>query len=132
MPILSECDAFNQILMIVLPQLGDFDSMEYAWWLQRETLPPTMAVRMVGIGDRSSGKRFCEFTGFNPEWLFVDPTAELHKELGLYAGLTLKLPLLSKAQNAWLNLMLMCAGIGSPVLWLKCFVVIRAISLPHN
>ncbi|AFY74899.1 hypothetical protein Syn7502_02985 [Synechococcus sp. PCC 7502] len=114
MPILSGCDAYKQILMIVLPQLGDFDSMEYAWWLQRETLPSTMAVRVVGIGDRSSGKRFCEFTGFNPEWLFVDPNAELHKELGLYAGLSLKLPLFSNAQNAWLNLMLMCAGIGSP------------------
>jgi hypothetical protein len=114
MPILSGCNAFNQILIIVLPQLGDFDSMEYAWWLQRETLPHGMAVRVVGIGDRSSGERFCEFTGFNPDWLFVDPTAELHKQLGLYAGLALKLPLLSNAQNAWLNLMMMCAGIGSP------------------
>jgi AhpC/TSA antioxidant enzyme len=113
-PILSDCESFNQTLIIVLPQLGDFDSMEYAWWLQRETLPPTMAIRLVGIGDRSSGQRFCEFTGFNPDWLFVDPNAELHKQLGLYAGLSLKLPLLSNAQNAWLNLMLMCAGIGSP------------------
>lgn len=113
-PILSERKSFNRILMIVLPQLGDFDSMEYAWWLQRELLPPSLAIRVVGIGDRTSGERFCEFTGFNPDWLFVDPTAELHKQLGLYAGLTLKLPLLSQAQNAWLNLMLMCAGIGSP------------------
>ncbi len=114
MPILSGCDAYKQVLIIVLPQLGDFDSMEYAWWLQRETLPHDMAIRLVGIGDRSSGERFCEFTGFNPDWLFVDPTADLHKKLSLYAGLALKLPLLSNAQNAWLNLMLMCAGIGSP------------------
>jgi hypothetical protein len=112
-PILSECESFNQILMIVLPQLGDFDSMEYAWWLKRD-LPDNIAIRVVGIGDRSSGERFCGFTGLNPNWLFVDPTADLHKKLRLYAGLDLKLPLLSNAQNAWLNLMLMCAGIGSP------------------
>jgi hypothetical protein len=46
--------------------------------------------------------------------LFVDPTAELHRQLGLYSGLSLKLPGLSTGQNAWLNLLLMCAGIGSP------------------
>ncbi|XWK88763.1 MAG: transposase [Phormidium sp.] len=32
----------------------------------------------------------------------------------LYSGLSLKLPGLSPGANAWLNLMLMCAGIGSP------------------
>jgi hypothetical protein len=63
LPILTGCESLNQILIIVLPQLGDFDSMEYAWWLQRESLPQNMAVRVVGIGDRTSGKRFCEFTG---------------------------------------------------------------------
>jgi hypothetical protein len=113
-PILSECKSFNQILVIVLPQLGDFDSMEYAWWLKKEALPKDLEVRIVGIGDRASGERFCEFTHFNPNWLFVDPTAELHQELNLYPGLTWKLPFMSAAQNAWLNLMLMCAGIGSP------------------
>ncbi|HEY9647660.1 MAG TPA: AhpC/TSA family protein, partial [Chroococcidiopsis sp.] len=44
----------------------------------------------------------------------VDPTAELHRQLGLYPGLGLKLPALSASQSAWLNLMLMCAGLGSP------------------
>lgn len=112
--ILEDCEFFNQILIIVLPQLGDFDSMEYAWWLQRETLPPNMTVRVVGIGDRNSGKRFCEFTGFNPDWLFVDPTASLHEELDLYKGLDWKFPLCSDTQNAWINLILMCAGLGSP------------------
>jgi hypothetical protein len=111
--ILNGSESSSQILVVVLPQLGDFDSMEYAWWIQRENLAH-VAIRIVGIGGRASGERFCEFTGFNPEWLFVDPTAELHKQLGLYGGLSLKFPLLSQAQNAWLNLMLMCAGIGSP------------------
>jgi hypothetical protein len=45
--------------------------------------------------------------------LFVDPTGELHRQLNLYSGLTTKFPLLSSGQSAWVNLMLMCAGIGS-------------------
>ncbi|MEO0376778.1 MAG: peroxiredoxin-like family protein [Cyanobacteria bacterium P01_A01_bin.17] len=104
-------------LILLWPQLGDFDSLEYAWWLQREAnLLKTngVAVRAVGIGDRNSGQQFCHFTGFPPEQLFVDPTAELHSQLGLYSGLTLKVPGLKPGQAAWLNLMLMCAGIASP------------------
>jgi hypothetical protein len=115
--ILSGCETATRLLVIVCPQLGDFDSLEYAWWLQREQKQLEsigVAVRMVGIGDRSAGKKFCEFTGFPAEWLFVDPHAELHSQLNLYPGLSLKLPRFSTAQNAWLNLILMCAGIGSP------------------
>jgi len=44
----------------------------------------------------------------------VDPTATLHRELGLYEGLSVSIPGLSSGQQAWVNLMLMCAGIGSP------------------
>jgi hypothetical protein len=116
-PILSGCETATEILIIICPQLGDFDSLEYAWWLQREQqqLESTgLAVRMVGIGDRSSGQKFCEFTQFPAEWLFVDSDANLHSQLNLYPGLSLKLPSFSAAQNAWINLILMCAGIGSP------------------
>ncbi|MBD3882859.1 AhpC/TSA family protein [Phormidium tenue FACHB-886] len=115
-PILEGCDAPRQ-LVLLWPQLGDFDSLEYAWWLQREAqhLQQTgIVVRAVGIGDRSSGEQFCAYTGFSPECLFIDPTAELHQQLHLYSGLSLKFPMLSTAQTAWLNLLLMCAGIGSP------------------
>jgi hypothetical protein len=116
-PILSGCESAHRLLVIICPQLGDFDSLEYAWWLQREqnqlTATGTM-VRMVGIGDRSSGQKFCNFTGFPAEWLFIDRTAELHTKLDLYPGLSLKFPGLATSQNAWLNLILMCAGIGSP------------------
>jgi len=115
--ILAGCDAADRLLVLLLPQLGDFDSLEYAWWLQRYTnqlQAAKLTIRAVGIGDRSSGEKFCTFTGFSPDALFVDPTAELHQKLGLYSGLSLKLPVLSPGQNAWLNLMLMCAGIGSP------------------
>ncbi|MGF1486750.1 MAG: peroxiredoxin-like family protein [Prochloraceae cyanobacterium] len=117
LPVLSDLSSFNLLLVLVLPQLGDFDSLEYAWWLEKEAeLLENKQIKVIaiGIGDRASGERFCKFTGFDREALFVDPTAELHQKLGLYRGLSLKLPILSQSQNAWLNLMLMCAGIGSP------------------
>lgn len=117
MSILNGCDTASRLLVLIWSQLGDFDSMEYAWWLRREAdslAANGISVRAVGIGDRASGDQFCDYTGFPKEWLFTDPKAELHRQLALYAGLTLKIPGLSSGQNAWLNLMLMCAGIGSP------------------
>ncbi|WP_310486749.1 peroxiredoxin-like family protein [Chamaesiphon sp. VAR_69_metabat_338] len=109
-PILSGCDAARHLLIIVCPQLGDFDSLEYAWWLQRERAQLAAQgcdVRMIGIGDRAAGLKFCEFTGFPTGSLFIDREAKLHTQLDLYPGLSI-------SQNAWVNLMLMCAGIGSP------------------
>lgn len=104
-------------LILIWPQLGDFDSLEYAWWLQRGANQLTangLTVRAVGIGDRNSGKAFCAYTGFPEESLLLDPDGSLHKELGLYPGLQLSVPGFNQRQNAWLNLLLMCAGIGSP------------------
>ncbi len=116
-PIMAGCESALQCLIIIWPQLGDFDSLEYAWWIHRylEQDPlDTVAIRAVGIGNRATGHQFCQYTGFPEQWLFVDPMAEIHTQLHLYPGLRIKLPGLSKGQNAWLNLMLMCAGIGSP------------------
>jgi AhpC/TSA antioxidant enzyme len=104
-------------LVLVWSQLGDFDSLEYAWWLRRERerwLAAGVTVRAIGIGDRAAGQKFCSYTGFDPGALWIDPTAELHRQLGLYGGLTWQIPGFRPSQNAWLNLMLMCAGIGSP------------------
>lgn len=115
--ILSNCEFANRLLVLIWSQLGDFDSLEYAWWLQREAeqlKSQGIVIRAVGIGDRNSGLKFCEYTGFPAEWLFIDPTAELHQQLELYSGLSLKFPSFSPGQNAWMNLMLMCAGVGSP------------------
>jgi hypothetical protein len=116
-PILENCETASHILILVWPQLGDFDSLEYAWWLQREATKwpaEKLAIRAVGIGDRASGTRFCEYTGFPPQNLFVAPHAKLHHQLQLYSGLNLTLPGLALSWKAWLNLMLMCAGFGSP------------------
>ena len=116
-PILDGCSNATQLLILIWSQLGDFDNLEYAWWLQREQEKLSsrgITIRAIGIGNRNSGIRFCKYTGFPAEWLFVDMKAEIHGILGLYRGLSLQLPLLSPSQQAWLNLMLMCAGIGSP------------------
>ncbi len=115
-PVLENRETASHILILVWPQLGEFDSLEYAWWLQRKAkklADEKLAIRAVGIGNLSSGKRFCEYTGFPQENLFVDPNVELHRQLNLYSGLNLSLPGLSRSQKAWLNLLLMCAGIGS-------------------
>ncbi len=116
---LDGVDPHRSLLVLIWPQLGDFDSLEYAWWLQRESaqLPnqlQNLEIRAIGIGNLAAGEQFCKYTGFSPEQLWLDPTAVLHRELGLYAGLALKVPGFKPTQNAWLNLLLMCAGIGSP------------------
>ncbi|MEM9274308.1 MAG: peroxiredoxin-like family protein [Cyanobacteria bacterium P01_F01_bin.143] len=115
--IFHDCESANRLLVLIWSQLGDFDSLEYALVLRRnwsQLQAQGITIRAIGIGDRESGQKFCEYTGFPPEWLFIDPNAEIHQKLELYPGLTAKFPFLSAGQNAWLNLMLMCAGIGSP------------------
>ncbi|MEM9538889.1 MAG: peroxiredoxin-like family protein [Cyanobacteria bacterium P01_E01_bin.42] len=107
----------SKLLVLIWSQLGDFDSLEYAWWLQREREmleEKAITLRAIGIGDHYSGRKFCEYTGFPPECLFIDPRAEIHASLNLYRGLNINFPLLSTGQKSWLNLMLMCAGISSP------------------
>ncbi|WP_412093255.1 peroxiredoxin-like family protein [Crocosphaera watsonii WH 8501] len=115
-PFLTNSPSPSRLLVLLWSQLGDFDSLEYAWWLNKksaEIIANNITVRAIGIGDRNSGLKFCQYTDFPQENLFIDPDASIHKKLGLYEGLTWKIPALNQSQNAWVNLMLMCAGIGS-------------------
>jgi hypothetical protein len=117
LPVFDGCKSASRLLVLIWSQLGDFDNLEYAWWLKRKSeilQAKGISVRAIGIGDRSSGEKFCSYTGFPPECLFIDPTATIHRELNLYSGLSLKFPFLSAEKAAYLNLILMCAGIGSP------------------
>lgn len=115
--VMSGYESATRLLVIIWGQLGDFDNLEYAWWLGRESKKleaKNITIRAIGIGDRNSGKKFCNYTGFPESSLYMDSKAEIHSKLGLYPGLSAKIPFLSTGQNSWLNLMLMCAGIGSP------------------
>lgn len=97
-------------LVLLWPQLGDFDSLEYAQLLA-EAMPELeragITVLAIGIGDRAGADRFCAFTGFRRDRLQVEADAQLHRALGLSAGL-------ERFGGPWPNLLLMCAGIGSP------------------
>ena len=97
-------------LVLLLSQLGDFDSMEYAQALV-PVLPRLRAAGIttlaIAIGDQAGAERFCRYTGFPRQALQVEATAELHQALGLYAGL-------QTPGGPWPALLLMCAGIGSP------------------
>ena len=97
-------------LVLLLPQLGDFDSLEYAQALV-PALPQLeaagIALVAIGIGQEAGRQRFCAFTGFPSDRLLVEAEPQLHRALGLYPGL-------GPLGGAWPNLLLMCAGIGSP------------------
>jgi len=97
-------------LMLLLTQLGDFDSMEYAQALV-PVLPQLeeagIRILAIAIGDQAGADRFCAYTGFPRTALEVDAEPTLHRALRLYEGL-------NTAGGPWPGLLLMCAGIGSP------------------
>jgi hypothetical protein len=97
-------------LVLLLPQLGDFDSVEYAQALV-PALPRLeaagLALLAIGIGDAAGADRFCTYTGLPRACLQADATPVLHRALGLYGGVAVP-------GGPWAALLLMCAGIGSP------------------
>jgi hypothetical protein len=106
----SGMESGRRRLVLLWGQLGDFDSLEYAQALvpQLSRLEQNgIAVLAIGIGDAAGRERFCAYTGFPLQRLLVGPEPTLHRSLGLYEGL--RLPI-----GPWANLLLMCAGIGSP------------------
>lgn len=128
-------------LVVLLPQLGEFDSAEMCEQLvavKDQLAEADVSLRVIGIGSSNATKEFCGFTGIEPSILQVDPDATLHKALGLHAGpgwsfpeyvsndtcsfLLSTLPggapkdkiLLRPTADAWLNYLAMCAGLGAP------------------
>lgn len=127
-------------LVILLPQLGEFDSSEYVEHLvaASDALEKNdISLKVIGIGNEKAALQFCNFTGLAQDALCIDLNATLYKELGLYDGPGWDLPdfvsddllkfLLSTLPGgtpkdesqlrpvgtAWLNYLLMCAGIGA-------------------
>ena len=97
-------------LVIVMGQLGDFDSMEYAQALVPR-LPEIEAAgitaQAIAIGHEEGAERFCRFTGFPRSMMLLEAGAELHHALGLYSGFQV-------LGGPWPGFLLMCAGVGSP------------------
>jgi hypothetical protein len=110
-------------LVVVLPQLGDFDTAEYVEQLmacEKELQSANLDWRVIGIGDAGSAAQFCRFTSLPPEKLRVCADGALHEALGLAQGPNWDVPewcpenVLGLDTRAWLNYMAMCAGIASP------------------
>jgi len=66
-----------------------------------------LARQAIAIGEEAGRRRFCAVTGFPIERLQVDTEPRLHRALGQYESL-------GGPGGPWPNLVLMCAGIGSP------------------
>ncbi len=131
----------SKTLVVLLPQLGEFDSAEFCEPLAAvfpELQQAQMDLCVIGIGSPAAAKRFCDFIKLPLDCLGVDPGATLHQELQLHAGPGWDVPetvsdgvltfllntlpggaprdetLLRPTAKAWLNYLLMCAGIGAP------------------
>jgi hypothetical protein len=97
-------------LVVLLSQLGDFDSLEYAQALAAalpELQQAQISLLAIGIGEDAGADRFCGFTGLPRALLQVEGTPRLHRALGLCEGL-------QAPGGPWPSLLLMCAGVGSP------------------
>eukprot|EP00571_Detonula_confervacea_P001111 CAMPEP_0172312894 /NCGR_PEP_ID=MMETSP1058-20130122/18740_1 /TAXON_ID=83371 /ORGANISM="Detonula confervacea, Strain CCMP 353" /LENGTH=495 /DNA_ID=CAMNT_0013026451 /DNA_START=25 /DNA_END=1512 /DNA_ORIENTATION=- len=141
-PILSSAaENSKKTLVVVLPQLGEFDSSEYCEFLiaaEQSLEENNIELQVVGIGDTTAAQNFCDFTGLSPERLCIDPSGSLHKELNVHCGPNFSVPdgitddvlkfflrqlpggiptdeeQVRPIATSWLNYLAMCAGIGAP------------------
>lgn len=125
-------------LVVVSPQLGDFDTWEYAELLTAclpELKRCNIELRFIAIGDERSAKRFSKVSGLPLDSMRVDPKGSIHRKLQVHGGPNWDIPsfiprsALRRFKNyvgasdesdeqlvarAWLNYMAMCAGIAAP------------------
>lgn len=133
--------ATSRNLVVLLPQVGEFDSYEFCEQLVAvadDLKAAGLGLRVIGVGNADAGKRFEAFMGLPEGVLRVDPEASVHRELGLHRGPGWSWPdwvsddalrfilgtlpggapddevQLRPVGDAWLNYLLMCAGIGAP------------------
>ena len=129
----------QKVLVVVMPQFGDTDSLEYAGML-KHVIPDLdkakITLRIIGIGNAKSAQMFSLFTGIPLENLRVDPTGNLHKTLNLHRGPNWDVPSwvpqeflewfsenmlgndntktsAKQVVRAWMNYMAMSAGFSS-------------------
>ncbi len=97
-------------LIIFLGLLGDFDSFEYCQQLI-SILPllkqNNIQLYSIAIGTEKSKNRFCNYIGYPHNSLIMVQNNNIHRELQLCNGMDTGI-------NHLLDLLLMCAGIGSP------------------
>lgn len=94
-PFLDNAEKKKKSLIILLPQLGEFDSSEYIEFLIAAL--PSLEVndidlKAIGIGNTVAATNFCQFTGFPIDKLYIDPTGTIHKELNLHCGPEFTIP----------------------------------------
>tara|TARA_Y100001968_G_scaffold327251_1_gene371902 strand:+ start:180 stop:911 length:732 start_codon:yes stop_codon:yes gene_type:complete len=100
----------NKVLLVVLGVFGDFDSFEYAQALRpnlKLIFEKGIKLKIIGIGTPETKKNFSEYTKIPLKYIQNIHDSELHNQLSLkdFSGFS---------QNNFLNLLLMCAGVGSP------------------
>jgi len=111
-PFLSTSTSNNngkKSLVVLLPQLGEFDSSEYCEFLiaaKQSLKDANIELKIIGIGDKIAGQKFGQFIGLplsddannnnnnddDDVLLRLDPDGTLHKALGLYNGPNLSIP----------------------------------------
>ena len=85
----------KKTLVVVLPQLGEFDSSEYCEFLvaaEKSLEENDINLQVVGIGDTTAAQNFCDFTGLSPQRLSIDPNGDLHEKLNLHKGPNFSIP----------------------------------------
>ena len=81
--------ATSRNVVVLLPQVGEFDSYEFCEQLTAvadDLKAAGLGLRVVGVGDADAGKRFEAFVGLPEGVLRVEPEAAVHRELGLHRG----------------------------------------------
>ena len=139
--VLEGTNESSKKLVVVLPQLGEFDSSEFCEFLvaaQPKLKENNIDLRVVGIGNTKAAAEFTEFSKLPQDVLRIDPYGKLHEALELNAGPNWDVPdgisdnVLTFALNqlpggapkedaklrpvarSWLNYLAMCAGLGAP------------------